>query len=208
MNSSFTVTQVVNSVYSSNSYILAHPMSDGVEVWIIDMGDVLKIEELLPSNVIIKGVVFTHTHYDHIYGVNDFLALHPNARLLTNVIGKQAFCSPKFNYSRYHLGAVAIICSKPENIDIIEDGAIISLFDGIVMNVIATPGHDASCLTYLIEDYVFSGDSFIPGISTRTTFLLSDKAKVEDSEKIIIKISTLKTLCPGHGPVFFDYNNN
>lgn len=79
-----------------------------------------------------------------------------------------------------------------------------NIFGNCPIQVIATPGHDESCLTYLFGDYVFSGDSFIPGLRTRASFLLSDKSKVVESELKIITCAMHKTLCPGHGPIYVE----
>lgn len=206
---SITIQQIVNTVYSSNSYILASTEVENKEVWIIDVGDVHEILGHLPSNVSIKGILFTHTHYDHIYGVNELLARFPEVQLFTNEWGKKALCSPKLNYSKYHQETSELICSKPENIVVINSSDTLTLFDNVQIKVIPTPGHDASCLTYLIDDFVFSGDSFIPGVKTRATFLLSDKSMVAQSEQLIKQVSAGKTLCPGHGPIIYsEYNNN
>ena len=173
-----------------------------MESWIIDVGDVNKITESIPKQSKVGGVLFTHTHYDHIYGINEFLLVYPNVRLFTNEVGKRALCSPQLNYSRYHLNVKDIVCSRPENIETIKDGDIINIFGKSTFRVMATPGHDESCLTYLFDDYVFSGDSFIPNVETRATFLLSDKSKVLESEQKILSNAYSKMLCPGHGPIY------
>lgn len=205
--SQLTIRQVVNSVYNSNSYILSHSDGEGKEVWIIDMGDTDRIIEALPSGAIVKGVFLTHTHYDHIYGLNAFIAQYPHIHLYTNAAGKKALLSPMLNYSRYHLEAPDFIYNDPDNITVIEDGESIALFDDVSIKVIATPGHDASCLTYIVGDYVFSGDSFIPGVCTRATFRLSDKDAVTDSENRIKELASGKTLCPGHESIYEEYKN-
>lgn len=205
--SQLSIKQVVNSVYNSNSYILSHHTSEGMEVWIIDVGDADIIIDELPDGAKIKGIFLTHTHYDHIYGLNRLIAQYPNIRLYTNEAGSKALVAPMLNYSRYHLEAPDFICNNPDNIVIIEDGTYLTLFDDVSLNVISTPGHDASCLTYIVDDFVFTGDSFIPGVCTRATFRLSNKDAVSDSEKKIKKLAAYKTLCPGHGPIYKEYNN-
>lgn len=204
--SQFSVRQVVNSVYNSNSYILSHHTSVDKEVWIIDMGDVDRIIGELPEGAKVKGIFLTHTHYDHIYGLNSFIAQYPHIQLYTNAVGKNALLSPMLNYSRYHLEAPDFIYDNPDNISVIEDGDSIALFNDVSIKVIATPGHDASCLTYIVDDVVFSGDSFIPGVCTRATFRLSDKDAVADAENRIKELASGKTLCPGHGPIYEEYN--
>lgn len=205
--SQLSIKQVVNSVYNSNSYILSHQTSEGIEVWIIDVGDADRITDALPEGAIIKSVFLTHTHYDHIYGLNNFFVQHPNIRLYTNAAGSKALVYPMLNYSRYHLEAPDFVLNNTDNIIVIEDGMSIDLYDNVILRVIATPGHDASCLTYIVGDFVFSGDSFIPGVCTRATFRMSDKDAVSDSEERIKQLAANKTLCPGHGPIYEEYNN-
>lgn len=83
------------------------------------------------------------------------------------------------NYSRYHQ-APDFVFKSPDNVTVIEDGMSISVFDDVILKVVAISGHDASCRTYLVGDYVFSGDSFIPYVCTRATFRLSGKEAVLD----------------------------
>ncbi len=206
MKNGIFVNKIVNTVYASNTYIITSYDNANVDVWIIDVGDIEPIVGILPEMAQLKGILLTHTHYDHIYGINNFLQKFPNAKVYTNAYGKQALLSPKLNYSKYHLGVEDIVCNKPENIELVDDGMTIPiLMDGYIQ-IIATPGHDESCLTYIVGDYVFSGDSYIPKIQTRATFILSDKAKVSSSELIIINKSIHHILCPGHGPVYEDFN--
>lgn len=205
--SDIQITKVVNSIYSSNSYIFAHNVGEDVEVLIIDMGDADYIESLLPTNAVIKGVLFTHTHFDHMYGINHFLNLHPDCTIITNEFGKKALVSPKLNFSRYHEESDDIICSHPENIVCVEDGMVLELFEGKEIRIYETPGHDKSCITYSIGDFVFSGDAYIPGVITRATLPNSDKTKVASSELLVKDLAAGKTLCPGHGPIYEEYNN-
>ena len=62
------IVQIVNSIFSSNTYILSH--TDSCRVWLIDIGDIEPvIARLLPGQQI-QGVFLTHTHFDHFYGIN------------------------------------------------------------------------------------------------------------------------------------------
>ena len=205
--SKIEITKLENSIYNSNSFILSHAVGQNVEVWIVDMGDAERIESIVPSTGLIKGVIFTHTHFDHMYGINRFLELHPEIRIITNAFGKQALVSPKLNFSRYHEESDDIICSRPENIDVIEDGSELTLFGNVIMKSFATPGHDKSCMTYVVDDFVFCGDSYIPGVPTRATLPNSERSLVKNSENLIKKLACHKTLCPGHGSIYKEYNN-
>ena len=74
------------------------------------------------------------------------------------------------------------------------------IFDGFKVEVIHTPGHHPGAVCYRIGDYLFSGDSYIPGIKTVANLPLSDKKEAMDSEILIKKLWTGNVvLCPGHG---------
>lgn len=61
------VKQFINSVFISNTYVLTEEGSN--DCWVVDIGD---IEPLLKyvANKKVQGLFITHTHYDHIYGIN------------------------------------------------------------------------------------------------------------------------------------------
>ena len=65
------VNHIVNSVFTSKTYILTQEGSSNV--WLVDCGDVPPIVDMLSSLggslSEIKGVLLTHVHYDHIYGL-------------------------------------------------------------------------------------------------------------------------------------------
>ena len=65
------VNRLVNSFYTSNTYIISDAVGDGV--WLVDCGDyVSQVKPLLEGRKVI-GVLLTHTHSDHIYGLVDLL---------------------------------------------------------------------------------------------------------------------------------------
>lgn len=196
MQNRIKIQQIVNSVYSSNTFVIS---IEGLEdrVWLVDCGDVDRIVDVV-GNKKIEAVFFTHTHYDHIYGMNGILGISPDTKLYTNYFGKSALMSPKLNYSRYHQEAEDVICNSPENIVVVNEGAEVSLFGDVLMVVCETPGHDESCITYILEDNVFSGDSYIPGVKVYANFLHSNKKMAEVSKDRIKDIVKNRRLYPGH----------
>lgn len=147
--------------------------------------------------------MFTHTHYDHIYGINELLRQYPELILYTNEFGKTALLSPKLNCSRYHMEAEDIVCCRPENIITINEGEKLRLFSGndSFVSVYATPGHDKSCLCYTVSGCFFSGDSYIPGLKVIASFPNSNRVDAEISQQRIIQLSRNLSLYPGHGSV-------
>ena len=193
------IGQVVNAVLGSNTYVLSPNNSNAV--WLVDIGDVKPVLDMMPGSHVIKGVFITHTHYDHIYGIRELIKRFPFCEIFASECGRQGFMSDKYNFSRYHNDPIKF--SHP-NIRTIIEGDKIQLTSGFSLKVFETPGHDWSSVTYqLAEKCLFTGDSFIPGIKVVTSFPKSNK---EQSLKSLEKIHSLCTnstiLYPGHGNIF------
>ena len=190
------VSHIVNSVFTSRTYILTQEGSRSV--WLIDCGDVSPIVDMLSSMggvFIIKGVLLTHVHYDHIYGLPRLTEKFPSLRVYTNEYGKNALTDIRLNYSKYHNDPIVY---ESENVVTCDEGAVIELFDGVQAKVYHTPGHNPSCLTYEVGDYLFTGDAYIPGIKVVTTFKGGDKVKAAESVERILQLAEGKTVCAGH----------
>ena len=195
------ITRVINFVFSSNTYIL----SDDQEkvFWLIDIGDISPVLEIIPSEKLIKGLFLTHTHYDHMYGINQLVSHFPECIVYTSKYGKEGLFSDKLNFSKYHNNSIIF---SGLYFRILNEGDNVELFPGIQLNVFETPGHDRSCLTYYAEQMVFTGDSFIPGLKVVTSFPHSSKQDSELSVKKILTIIEGCDLCPGHGEIFRNFH--
>ena len=187
------IRQVVNSLYRSCSYVITHDD----EAWLVDCGDVEPLLHLIGKRNL-RGVMLTHGHYDHIYGLNVLLTMYPSMAILTNEPGKVELLNDKRNFSRYINNP--FILQSPENITLVEDRQGIDLFDGIQAEPVFTPGHSPSCVTWVIGDAVFTGDSYIPGVKTVTNFPLSNRAQSAASEIIIKDLISHRDVYPGHAP--------
>ena len=191
------VSHIVNSVFTSKTYVLTQ--EESLSVWLVDCGDVPPIGDLLSSlggsSFIIKGVLLTHVHYDHIYGLPKLKEMFPSLRVYTNEYGKKALADIRLNYSKYHNDPIAY---DSENVVTCDEGSVIELFDGVQAKVYHTPGHSPSCLTYEVGDYLFTGDAYIPGIKVVTTLKGGDKQKAEESVERILRLAEGKMVCPGH----------
>lgn len=188
---------IVNSVYASMTYVLSE--RDGREFWIVDCGDVPPLVDLISSfggsSFDIKGVLLTHVHYDHIYGLPRLREMFPEVRVYTNETGRMALGSEKLNYSKYHNDPIVF---ESENIVICEEGSEIELFEGVKAKVHETPGHSDSCLTYEVGDFWFTGDAYIPGVKVVTTLKGGDKRLAARSLERIKTLAEGKSICPGH----------
>ena len=81
----------------------------------------------------------------------------------------------------------------------LNEGDKIDLYPDITLNVLATPGHCPSCLTYYTDNYIFTGDSYIPGIKVVTNLPKGNKSQAQESVKKIKGLMENRTICPGHG---------
>lgn len=183
---------VVNTLFSSCTYVIMQ----GKSAWLVDCGDV---EEILPLlDAPLRGVLLTHTHFDHIYGLNRLLKVFPEMLIFTNEAGKEGLLNDKLNLSRYH--EEPFVLDSPENIRVVEDGQLIELFDGVNVQAVYTPGHSTTCVTWLMDDAIFTGDSYIPGVKTVTIFPHAEKQLVAQSEETIRRLAVNRNIFPGHAP--------
>ena len=191
------VTRLVNTFYTSNTYVLSCEGSP--YVWLVDCGDyALQVRSILQSRYV-RGVLLTHTHSDHIYGIKELLADFPEARIYTNDFGKVALGDPKLNVSKYHTEVPDLAIECQENTVVIGEGTEIELFEGVSAQALFTPGHDKSCLSYIIDGNLFTGDSYIPGERLLALFPNSNKQDAKESYERLVELGKDFTICPGHG---------
>lgn len=193
------IKQIINSVFNSNSYILYS--ENDINCWIVDCGDIDPLADWInKQKKKLVGIFITHTHFDHIYGLNQIVALFPDCIVYTSLNGKEGLFSSKLNLSRYNCTNFTY---KFDNISILSENDQIILFKKIKINVIETPGHDWSCLTYQCGKHIFTGDSFLPDYKVLTKFSKGDKT-LADISLINIKEminSGAENVYPGHGKI-------
>lgn len=184
------VDYITNSIFNSRTYIL----SDGSDkVWLVDCGDAFWNEDenenrLLGSRV--EGVLLTHAHFDHIYGLPSLLERFPDVAIYTNEWGKWALADDKLNMSRYHESPVKVDCS---NVRVVKEGDKVFGFD-----VYETPGHNPSCLCYANDEVIFTGDAYIPGCKVVTNLPHCDGKLAQSSVERILKLAEGKAVMSGH----------
>lgn len=186
------VSYIINTFFTSCTYVFG---SSGNEVWIVDCGDFEPLLSLIEGKKL-KGVLLTHAHFDHIYGLNELLRNYPNTMVYTNESGKEALLDERKNMSLYHETPFVFEC--PDNIMVVNDGDVIVLSDELKAKVIATPGHHPSCLSYIVNDAIFTGDSYIPGTKVVTNLPKGNKKEAEESLDKILQLAKESTVYPGH----------
>ena len=184
---------IVNSFLQSITYIL--PVGCQKDCWLVDCGDV---DKLLEQGWHVRGVLLTHAHFDHIYGLNRLMEIFSDALVYTNAEGAMGLQNPKWNFSRYHEEVENFEFCKPENVRVLESECVLKL-DGMSVEVLFTPGHEPSCVCYRIGEYLFTGDSYIPGVNVVKTFPRSNKEQAVES---LVRLEELERsglmIMPGH----------
>ena len=191
------VRQIVNNIFTSNTWMLFDDCYD--YCWLVDIGDYEKVSDVLPSGIKIRGLLLTHTHFDHTYGINALNEAHPECRIYTTEYGKIALYDDKKNFSKYH---EASFVYNGNNVEVLNEGDQLELYPGTILTAYATPGHCPSCLTYVIGNWIFTGDAYIPGVKVVTKLPMGDKKLAAESIERIKSLAEGKKICPGHGPVF------
>ena len=105
-----SVGYFTNHIFNSRTYVISKEGND--EFWLVDCGDVDRIMELSAGRNI-KGILLTHAHSDHIYGLQEILEKYPDAKVYSNQAGIEALKSPQLNISRYHSEYPDISIDKP-----------------------------------------------------------------------------------------------
>ena len=94
MSGKIIVEQIVNLTFASNTYILSSEHYDNF--WLIDCGDIKPVtswSDLHKKKL--SGVFITHTHFDHIYGLNEIVSLFPSCKVFTSDMGSKGLYSDK-----------------------------------------------------------------------------------------------------------------
>jgi glyoxylase-like metal-dependent hydrolase (beta-lactamase superfamily II) len=189
------VKEIVNSIFTSKTYILYR---EGVDrAWLVDIGDIEPVMAFcVEQGLTIEGVFLTHTHFDHIYGILSLLEQFPDCKVYTNEYGKQALASAKLNMSRYHEMPIVY---EGGNVVLVHEGEEFCLIDNEPVLIIhETPGHNPSCLTMILGNMIFTGDSYIPTIRVNTLLPHADKELAKLSLERILKLAEGKTIFSGH----------
>ena len=189
------IHDITNTIFTSKTYILSKEGCD--KAWLVDIGDVEPVLEYLNVNhLAVEGIILTHAHFDHIYGLEALVEHYPNCKVYVTEYTKQALASDKLNMSRYHGDRINY---DRDNVVVVHEEESMTLFvDEPQMVFYVTPGHNPGCLTMVMGDVIFTGDAYIPGVEVNTRLPFADKVLASQSMDLILKLADGKRMLPGH----------
>ena len=187
------VRQIQNSFFAVANYLITDDSAD--YCWLVDVGEIEKIKEAVEGKAI-KGVFLTHSHHDHIFGINDLMESYPDCTIYLSEAGVEVLASDKLNFSKY-VGPV--VSYKGENLITFEKNTEVELFPGVFLSTIPTPGHSLDSVTYKVDGYLFTGDAYILGTPVVTKLRGGNRKQSSKSIEIIQSLLNQgMMLCPGH----------
>ncbi len=151
------------------------------------------VSYILQNNLELQWILETHVHADHLTA-SQYLKQRLGGKIaigasITKVL---SYWQPIFQEEQMHLDGSQFdkLWQDGENFNI----------GNLEANVIATPGHTPACISYLIGDYLFTGDTvFSPLVGTaRTDFPGGSSADLFDSVQKLYLLSPQTKVCVGH----------
>lgn len=150
-------------LFTDNYAWLIH---DGSHAWIVDPGDAVPIMSVLNKlDLKLAGMLVTHSHWDHVNGIEALLANHS---------------VPVYGYEDVH----------PRITHAVKERDRISLND-LEIEVLYTPGHLADHVTYYAHEpqWAFCGDTLFSGGCGR----VKQTGNIAELEASIKRLGTLPT---------------
>lgn len=190
------LSRIVNGVYQSNTYVIS--ADDSKDVWLVDIGDAESVIRMLGDSFVVKGVFLTHTHYDHIYGINKLYSSFPEIIVYVSDSGISSLFTPKRNLSYYHNDPLSY---QGECVIGLREGDYMNIYPNHPIIAHETPGHSIDSMTYQIDNWLFSGDAYIPSSPIVTKLPGGDRKEATFSKARIIQLAKDRILCPGHGEI-------
>lgn len=179
------------TLQGTNTYLIGSPKTKERLLLDTGSGNVEYIEllkkYLKENDLKITTIAITHSHIDHLGGLEDVLELSPGASIRKCVIPKD---DPRLRTNNYFIEEVELPVIHWEDKEVIDVA-------GVRMKAFYTPGHCADHLSYWLEDeqILFSGDN-----------LLGHGSSVFDNYQLYItslmemrNLPHLRRVFPGHG---------
>ena len=167
------------------------------EAIVIDPGDESKkiFSKLDELKLCVKAVLFTHAHFDHTMGIDEFVKEFGVSKVYVHKNDEEMMTDPQLNLSSVYTHGYTW-----SEFDYLYDQQVLELA-GAKIQVIHTPGHTSGgCCFYLEEDHaLFSGDTLFYNSVGRTDFVTSSMPDMLASiREKLFKLPDDTIVYPGH----------
>lgn len=181
-------------IYATNCYIFGDSLSK--EVVIIDPADEANkiINIIEKNNYIVKYIIITHGHFDHILALKDIKQKY-NAPVAIHKSDAEYLSNNSLNLST-NIPNISLGSVTPDII--LNDGDILNLGE-YNLEIIHTPGHTNGGICIKANDILFSGDTLFNNSIGRTDFPEGSFDKIEESIKKLYTLEDNTKVYPGHG---------
>ena len=183
---------VTERYYGENCYIVYDEVSGKCAV--IDPASKDAAETVKRLSLSPEFILLTHGHFDHISGVNAFLAEY-DVPVYVHECDAELLSDGYKNASALLIGESITVNAVPKTLK-----AGDTLFVGeLEISVVHTPGHTRGCVCYFCGDAVFTGDTVFAYDRGRTDLYGGDESTIIDSIRKLLPKLGGKTVYPGHG---------
>ena len=177
---------VIVSNFTSNCYLIH---VNGY-VYIVDPSVNVNIISKYIKEEIVKGILLTHGHIDHIYYLNEVQEYY-KCLVYSSVYAKDIIEDNNHNFG-YDMGIDKKIILT-NSVGLTDGDKVDNLFVALY-----TPGHSIDSMCYKIEDKLFTGDTLFDGSIGRSDLYSGSSDILYKSIKRIMKEDDL-FIYPGHG---------
>lgn len=181
----------------SNCYIV----SSGKTAVVIDPGFLEpELESYISSDkILIEYILLTHRHFDHILAAAKLREI-TNAKIAISAEDECGLYCDDDNLTDICCGAYGHSKGDERADIILSDGDIINAGD-MSFKCIATHGHSAGGMCFLLKNCLFSGDTLFAGTAGRTDLPGGSIDELMKSLKRLSKLDPETEVYPGHGRV-------
>ncbi len=187
------IKKIMANNYTTNSYFILK----GQESVLIDpVGDIAYFRDLLQeNNAELKGIIYTHGHYDHIASANE-LYKEFGCSIYIHEDDMQMLLKPELNLSGFF--GSSFVFEGTEKLVSIKNGESLTVGQ-LSFKIIHTPGHTPGCICIIYDNAIFTGDTLFKGSIGRTDF---PGGSFDVIKKSLEKLKTMNPdfiFHPGHG---------
>lgn len=186
------VVKIVNGKLSENAYLIYDENRIGA---VIDPGEQPEkiINEVNARGIDVTHILLTHGHFDHI-SCTDEIKEKLGAKVC--IYEDDAIClgDPEYNLSGRFTDELRLTAADI----ILKDGDELKV-GSMDIKVLHTPGHSKGSCSYIIDNYIFSGDTLFYMSVGRVDLIGGSESDIQESLNKLKEFPDDYIVCPGHG---------